>query len=150
MQAHQLFSGIFFIKTKYVDNMLARFTMKDYKPITTLTVVSCKLMKEDSYPLVDIILYMSLTSILMYLINTRHDIMFAVNLVALFMHSPYESYWKVVKIILSYVNDIKTFGLWYKDIDSNDLTTYTNANWIGILDDQKSKCGSAFFGESLI
>lgn len=70
MQVHKSSNEIFFTQTKYVDNMLARFTMKDYKLVTTPTMINCELMKEDYYPLIDVAMYKELIGILMYLIAT--------------------------------------------------------------------------------
>ena len=77
--------------------------MKYYKLVGTPIVVSCKLMKEDSTPLVDVFFYKYLVDILMYLINIRLDIMFAVSLVARFMHSPHEYHQKAAKRIIEYI-----------------------------------------------
>ncbi|XP_042490469.1 secreted RxLR effector protein 161-like [Macadamia integrifolia] len=37
------------------------------------------------------------------------------------------------------------YGLWYPKIESFTLTTFSDADWAGSVDDRKSTSGSAFF-----
>jgi hypothetical protein len=39
--------GIFIYHTKYIKDMLKKFEMEDYKPISTSMVIGCELSKED-------------------------------------------------------------------------------------------------------
>lgn len=150
MQVKQSPGGIFITQTKYVDDLWVRFAMKDCRPVETLVVIGCKLMKEDS-SLVDATLYNSLVGSLLYLTATRPNAMFVVILVVRFMHSPHESQWKVAKRILRYVSGTKSFGLWYKVTNSSDLEAYIDVEWARCLDDGKSTSGYAFiFGKSLV
>ena len=43
----QLDDGIFISQTKYIKEIIKKFKMEDYKPITTPMIISCKLSKED-------------------------------------------------------------------------------------------------------
>ena len=43
----QLDDGIFISQTKYIKEIINKFKMEDYKPITTPMIISCKLSKED-------------------------------------------------------------------------------------------------------
>ena len=82
---------------------------------------------------------------LMYLTETRPDLMYAISLISRFMESPKDSHWKVGKRILRYVAGTLGYGLWYT------LTGYTNSDFAGILDDRKSTYGHAFhLGTNLI
>ena len=43
-----------------------------------------------------------------------------------------------VKRIIRYVNETSDYGIWYSK-DSNDcLADYSDANWVGCVDDRKS------------
>ena len=66
--------------------------MQNCKSLSTPLVVGSTLMKDDESPLCDATLYRSLIGSLMYLTSTRPDNMFAVSLVARFMHQPHESH----------------------------------------------------------
>jgi len=111
--------------------------MKDYKPFIIPIIVSFKITKEDSSPLVDEIIYRLIIGSLMYITFTRSKIMFEVNLKSRFMHFSHKSYFKVAKIILYYVNGTKTIGLWYKTNYSYDLVEYIYANYVGSLNNQR-------------
>lgn len=124
--------------------------MKDCKPVDTLIVLDTKLMKKDSNPLLDATLYQSLIGSLMYLIATLLDIMYAFILMARFMHSPHESYWKVAKRILRYVSGTKSFGIWYKSYDASTLEAYIDVDWARWLDDRKSTSRYDFFFSGLL
>lgn len=108
--------------------MIIRFSMKDCKLVATLIAIDCKLMKEYSSPLVNAILYRSLIDSFMYLIAKWYDIMFVVSLVSQFMLFSHESYWKMAKIILHYVDGAKNHDLWYKVIELEYLIAYIDAN----------------------
>jgi hypothetical protein len=56
-----------------------------------------------------------------------------------------------VKIIFKYLKGTLDFGLWYSRSEYFTLTTYTDADWVGSVDDRKSTSGGAFFlGNSLV
>ena len=118
--------------------------MQGCKSVSTPIVVGSKLMKEDDTPLCDANLYRSLVGSLMYLTATRPDIMYAVNLVARFMHQPHESHWRIAKRILRYVSGTKFYGLFYDAYNDSNLVAYIDADWEGSLDDQKSTSGYIF------
>ena len=50
-----------------------------------------------------------------------------------------------VKRILRYLKGTPEFGLWYPKRKNTTVTTYTNADWAGSMDDHKSTSGNAFF-----
>jgi hypothetical protein len=65
--------------------------------------------------------------------------------VGIFQYTPKETHLKVVKRIFIYLKGTLELGLWYpKDKDFN-LTTYTNADWVGSIDDRKSTSGGAIY-----
>lgn len=43
----QLDDVIFISQTKYIKEMLKKFGMEDYKPISTPIIIGCKLRKDD-------------------------------------------------------------------------------------------------------
>jgi hypothetical protein len=47
LQISQLDEVIFISQTKYIKEILNKFKMEDYKPVSTLMVTSCKLRKDD-------------------------------------------------------------------------------------------------------
>jgi hypothetical protein len=110
-----------------------------------------KLSKKDEGPTVDPTLYKSLVGSLLYLTTTRLDIMYATSLVSRFMESPKDSHWKMAKRILGYIAGTLNFDLWYTKSDSNQISSYTDIDFTGNLDDRKSTSGHAFHpGSNLI
>ena len=53
LQISQLDDGIFISQTKYIKEMLNKFGMEDYKPVSTPMVTGCKLRKDDESKEVD-------------------------------------------------------------------------------------------------
>jgi hypothetical protein len=50
-----------------------------------------------------------------------------------------------MKIIFRYLKSTMEYGLWYENSNDFTLQAYTNANWVGDIDDMKSTSGGAFF-----
>ena len=137
-------NGIFISQARYVNEVLGRFNMQECKAAITPTVMGLKLSKEDSSKDFDPSLYKSIVGSLMYLTATRPDIMFAVSLISRFMERPKEAHWKAAKRILRYVKGTKRFGILYTFSESSDLVGYTDSDWDGSVDDQKSTSGYLF------
>jgi len=62
-----------------------------------------------------------------------------------FQYAPKQTHLKEVKRIFKYLKGTLELGLWYPKDKYFNLTTYTNANWDGSIDDRKSTSGGAFF-----
>jgi hypothetical protein len=83
--------------------------------------------------------------------TSRPDIMQEVGLVARFQVAPKETHVQEVKRIFRYLKGTLDFGLWYPTGKNFTLTTYTDADWAGSVDDRKSTSGGAFFlGNNLV
>jgi hypothetical protein len=118
--------------------------MEECKPAETPIALGTKLTRKDEGPTVDPTLYKNLVGSLLYLTATRLDIMYASSLVSRFMESPKDSHWKMAKRILRYVAGTLNFGLWYTKSDSNQLSSYTDSDFAGSLDDRKNTFGHVF------
>ena len=72
--------------------------------------------KEDatSREVVDAILYRQLVGSLMYLVNMRPNIFYAVNQLSQAMVKPTKLFWKAGKHVLRYMRGTSEYGLWYK------------------------------------
>eukprot|EP00253_Pinus_taeda_P015824 PITA_15824 len=87
----------------------------------------------------------SIIGSLLYLTGTRPDIMHAVGIVGRFQANPKEAHLQAVKRIFKYLQGTQNYGLWYP-IDTNlTLHAYTDADWVGSVDNRKSTSGGAFF-----
>ena len=72
--------------------------------------------KEDatSAEVVDAIVYRKLVGSLMYLVNTRPDICYAVNQLSQAMVKPTKHFLKAGKHVLRYLRGTYEYGLWYR------------------------------------
>jgi hypothetical protein len=79
MEVWQEEGHIFLEHGKYAADILSRFQMEDCRPMSTPMVTNWKKLSASDSQLVDAIVYRQLIGSLMYLVNTRSDICFAVN-----------------------------------------------------------------------
>eukprot|EP00253_Pinus_taeda_P035493 PITA_35493 len=78
---------------------------------------------------------------IMYLVNTRPNICFAVNTLSQFMVEMKRVHWTIVRHILRYLRDTIEYGLKYTQGDDVRLCGFTYADWAGSLVDKKSTFG---------
>ena len=79
MEVWQSADGIILGQGKHAVEILNRFGMMDYKSLTTPTELNLKLLSDASSESIDAMMYQVIIGSLMYLINTRIEILFAVN-----------------------------------------------------------------------
>ena len=79
IEVWQNVDGISLGQGKYVVVMLKRFGIMDGQSITTPMALNLKLLSDASSDTVDATMYRQMIGSLMYLLNTRLDIFFAVN-----------------------------------------------------------------------
>jgi hypothetical protein len=90
----------FLSQGKYIVEILQRFRMMDCKSMTTPVTINMKLLSDSSSDLVDPTMYRQLIGSLMYLVNTRSDICFAVNTLSQHMVEPRQVHWMAAKDML--------------------------------------------------
>lgn len=141
IQVKQLKGEIFISQEKYIEDLLKKFHMENCKPTSTPMAMNEKLEVNDGARKVDVTLFRSLVGSLIYLTNTRPDIVHAVSLVSRFMSDPSERHFVAAKRILRYLQGSKKTGIRY--VKENDLTLigFTDSDWAGSLDDRKSTSG---------
>ncbi|XP_039140591.1 secreted RxLR effector protein 161-like [Dioscorea cayenensis subsp. rotundata] len=88
--------------------------------------------------------YRNLVGSLLYLTHTRPDLMYAVSVVARFMHCPSMHHLGAVKRIMHHIAGTINLGLLYERTDKLKLMGYTDNDWGGLIDDQKSTTGWVF------
>ena len=82
---------------------------------------------------------------LLYLTASRLDISYSVGVCARYQANPKESHLITVKQIIKYVKTTSNFGVWYYK-DTNDvLAGYSDADWAGNADNQKSTSSGCFY-----
>lgn len=137
--------GHFFLgQGKYIVDILSRFHMEDCRPMSTPMITNWKKLHASDSELVDPTLYRQLIGSLMYLVNTRPDICFAVNTMSQFMCEPRKVHWVAAKHILRYLQGTVDYGLDYRQGDGVRLVGYTDSDWAGCASDRKSTSGCCF------
>eukprot|EP00253_Pinus_taeda_P035809 PITA_35809 len=137
--------GHFFLgQGKYIVDILSKFHMEDCKPMSTPMITNWKKLHASNSELVDPTLYRQLIGCLMYLVNTRPDICFAVNTMSQFMSEPRRVHWVAAKHILHYLQGTVDFGLDYRQGDGVRLARYTDSDWAGCALDRKSTSECCF------
>nr|GFC57773.1 hypothetical protein [Tanacetum cinerariifolium]GFC57790.1 hypothetical protein [Tanacetum cinerariifolium] len=100
---------------------------------------------------VDLYLYRSMIGSLMYLTESRPDIMFAICACARHQVTPKEYHMHEVKRIFRYLNSHPKLGIWYPKDSPFDLVAYSDSDYGGATQDRKSTTeGCQFLGRRLI
>ncbi|XP_048421922.1 uncharacterized mitochondrial protein AtMg00810-like [Pyrus x bretschneideri] len=137
-------------QSKYALDLLTRTKFTEAKPISTPVVTGQKLSAYDGDPHENPEMYRSVVGALHYLTITRLDLLYAVNQVCQFMHSPKNTHWAAVKRILRYLKATFNHGLLYKPGDAK-LTAHFDADYAGNLDTRHSTGGFCIYlGSKLV
>ncbi|GJT64138.1 retrovirus-related pol polyprotein from transposon TNT 1-94 [Tanacetum coccineum] len=96
LQIKKIEDGIFFNQSKYIKEMLKKFSLEDSKPMETPMSSDTKLTKDEECESVDCTKYRGMICSLLYLTASRPDIMFSVCLCARFPVAPKTSHLEVV------------------------------------------------------
>jgi hypothetical protein len=110
-QVKQIKEGTFISQTKYTQDLLKRFGMKDGKPAKTPMGTDEHLYLDKGGKSVDQKAYRSMIGSLLYLCTSRPDIMLSVCMCARFQSDPKECHLVVVKRILRYLVHTPCFGI---------------------------------------
>lgn len=104
---------------KYTLDILKRFGMHNGRPMTSPMETNLHKLKEASAESqsIDPTLYRHMIGSLMYLVNTRPDIYYAVNALSQFMCEPKEIHLIAVKHIMRYLQGTLNLGLKYEKVD---------------------------------
>ncbi|GJT39150.1 putative ribonuclease H-like domain-containing protein [Tanacetum coccineum] len=112
--------------------MHEKFQMK-VKTASTPIETQKPLIKDENGENVDVHMYRSMISSLMYLTSSRPNIIYQVN--------PKVSHLHIVKRIFRYLKGQPKLGLWYPKDSPFDLVAYTDSDYAGASLDRKSTTG---------
>ena len=132
---------IFLSQGKYVVKMLERFGMIDCKPVTTSRILTFRsymvVMSDQTW---EMPLSFKTSFTLMFLVNLRPNICFAVSIVSSYLVEPH---WIYARNLLRCLQDTISHGLRYTSRDVR-LLGYTDVDWAGSVVDHKSTSGCCF------
>jgi hypothetical protein len=150
-QIKQLQEGTFISQTKYIQDILKKFGMKNGKPIKTPMGTNGHLDLDTGGKSVDQKVYRSMIGSLRYICASRPDIMLLVCMCARFQANPKEVHLRDVKRIMRYLVYTPKFGLCYPKGSTFDLIGYSDADYAGCKIDRKSASWTCqFLGRSLV
>eukprot|EP00253_Pinus_taeda_P035244 PITA_35244 len=133
---------IFLSQGKYIVKLLERFGMVDCKSVSTPMELNFKKLSGSAAGpiLANPTEYRQLIGALMFLVNTRPDICFAVNTLSQQMVELHHFHWVGAKNLLRYLRGTINHGLRYT-AGSVMLRGYTDADWAGsVVDRKRSGC----------
>ena len=122
-------------QSTYIDTILKRFSMKNFKkgylPIghgISLSKRDCSTTPQERERM-DRIPYASAVGSIMYVMTcTRPDVAYSLGVVSRYQSDPGENHWKVVKTILKYLRNTKDQWLVYGESDLR-LIGFTDSNF---------------------
>ena len=80
----------------------------------------------------------------MYLVNTRPNICYVVNVLSQFMSQPRQTHWIAAKHVLRYLRGTVGYGLRYASNVDMSLQGYVDVDWEGSAVDRKNTSGFFF------
>ena len=129
--------GIFLSEEKYVVKISKKLGMLEHKALATPVVSNLKLLCDASFESVDAMMYHWMIGSLMYLMNTRLDIFFAVNTLSQFLTDPRHVHLIAANHVLRYPKGIVDYGLKYDVNKKINLHGYVYLYWEGNATDRK-------------
>ncbi|GJR54375.1 ribonuclease H-like domain-containing protein [Tanacetum coccineum] len=130
---------------KYMDEILKMFGFSTVKTASTPMETSKSLIKDENAEDVDVHLYRSMISSLMYLTSSRPNIMFVVCACARFQVTPKISHLHAMKRIFGYLKGKPKLGLWDPKDSPFDSEAYSDSDFAGASLDRKSTTGCCQF-----
>jgi hypothetical protein len=137
-QIKQLQEVTFISQTKYIQDILKKFGMKNAKPIKTPMGTNGHLDLDTGGKSIDQNLYRLMIGYLLYLCASRSDIMLSVCMCARFQENSKEVHLRAVKRIMRYLVYTPKFGLWYPKGSTFDLIGFFDVDYAGCKIDRKS------------
>ncbi|XP_052621360.1 uncharacterized mitochondrial protein AtMg00810-like [Lactuca sativa] len=151
LQIKQSTDGIFINQENYVKNLLTRFSMEKSNTAKTPMAFGYKIDADLNGKPVDQKRYRGMIGSLLYLIASRHDIMFSTCVCARYQANPMESHVVAVKRIFKYLKATPKLGLWYPAKSDFQQNAFTDSDYGGCKLDRKSTSGSCqFLGGRLV
>ncbi|RVX10062.1 Retrovirus-related Pol polyprotein from transposon RE1 [Vitis vinifera] len=144
--------GIFLSQRKYTLDILQETGMSGCQPVDTPIEEGLKLCVEPNQVSTDKGKYQRLVGRLMHLAHTRPDLTYALIIVSQHMHNTGEQHINAVMRILRYLKNAPGKGILFtKNVDHQSIEVYTDADWVGAVDDSQFTSGYfTFVGSNLV
>lgn len=144
IQVKQKKYKIFISQEKNVDDLLKKFSMFNCKSASTPMRINEKLKKNDSDELDNEQMYRSLVGSLLFLTNTRPNIMHVVSVISRHMDKLSKTNLMATMIILKHVKGTKNFNVKYEVENDVMLIGYLDSNWTSYQNDKEKNIRKCF------
>jgi hypothetical protein len=142
LEVWQSLEHIFLNQGKYVVEILKRFDMIDCKFMSTPMETNLNLLDDTSSKIVDVTLYRKMIGLVMYLMNTRPEILFVVNTLSQYLVELRRVHLVAAKHVMRYLKGTLDYGLYFTRDCEFRLYGYTDSDWARSASDRKitSRC----------
>ncbi|GKC01926.1 uncharacterized mitochondrial protein-like protein [Tanacetum coccineum] len=130
---------------RYVRKILKEIGMEDCNPALCPMKPILKLSKAEDEPEVKATQYRKIEGCLRYLLHTRLDLTYSVDVVSRYMQSPKESHACAIKQILCYLKGTTSFGIKYNRSNDMKLVGYSDSSHNVDIDDGRINTGHVFY-----
>ncbi|XP_069152920.1 uncharacterized mitochondrial protein AtMg00810-like [Solanum lycopersicum] len=138
IEVSQVKEGIFVSQKKYTESILQKFKIMDCRFVVIPLATNEKFRKDDGEKKANSSLYRSLIGSLLYLTSTRSDIMFASNLLSIFMQETSQVHYRATKRVLRYLQGIMDYEIIFYFGGDLNLIGYSDSDWAGRINDMKT------------
>jgi hypothetical protein len=135
----------------YLENVLKKFSMHACNPTLAPIVKGDKYgsfqSPRNQYEIDQMkpVLYASAVGSLIYAqVYTRLDLAFVTGMLGRYQKNPGIDHWNGIKRILRYIQGIKGIMLTYERSDSLEIVGYSDSDFVGCLDTDRSMSGYVF------
>lgn len=141
-EIHTTKAGFLLKQTRYIEDMLNKFSLSDSLPATSPMADTKELFHGDDLLGTEKPYRAAIGSLLYLALNTRPDILHSVILLARFNAQPKTRHWRAVTRVMRYLKGTKDQGLVLAPDSPNlEPIAYTDADWAGDLETRKSTTG---------
>ena len=140
LQVSRTSDALHVTQTRYASDLLVKHHMVDSKLAKTPCSPNTRLFVHEGDLLSDPHGYRSLVGALHYLTFTKPNILFAVHQVCQYMAAPTTTHLTATKRMLRYIKRTLFHGIAFTPGPLN-LSVYSDADWVGDLDDRRSTSG---------
>ena len=143
MEVSQNVDGISLEQWKHAVEILKRFGMMDYKVMAKPMASNLKLLSDTSSETVDATMYRQMICSLVFLMNMRPEICFAMNNLSQFLTDSRHAH-LVAKHAVRYLKGTIEYGLKHDMNQKTNLHGYVDLDWVGSTTKRKRTLGFFF------